>query len=210
MSKAARPRNGRRLVRSLTVLGEVGQGPRRPRRSPRGLAGRGLARASSRGGASGGSGDEPARMDAATPSAAQRAPQAVSVAVELGKRRRLLAPASAVRADRGRARRCLALRSGLRSTRFREASSSFTRRARSSTASSLPGARVRIGGLVKEGSVTRSGDRIAFVITDTAKEVKVSYQGIVPDLFREGQGVVAEGVLRADLSLERRQCAGEA
>jgi cytochrome c-type biogenesis protein CcmE len=61
---------------------------------------------------------------------------------------------------------------------------------------------VRIGGLVKEGSVTRSGDRIAFMITDTAKDVKVSYQGIVPDLFREGQGVVAEGVLRADLSLD--------
>ena len=65
-----------------------------------------------------------------------------------------------------------------------------------------PGARVRIGGLVKEGSVMRSGDRIAFIITDTAKEVKVSYHGIVPDLFREGQGVVAEGVLSADLSLE--------
>jgi cytochrome c-type biogenesis protein CcmE len=65
-----------------------------------------------------------------------------------------------------------------------------------------PGARLRIGGLVKEGSVTRSGDSIAFVITDTAKEVKVSYRGIVPDLFREGQGVVAEGVLRADLSLD--------
>jgi cytochrome c-type biogenesis protein CcmE len=64
-----------------------------------------------------------------------------------------------------------------------------------------PGARVRVGGLVKEGSVTRSGDRIVFVITDTAKEVQVSYEGVVPDLFREGQGVVAEGVLRADRSL---------
>jgi len=65
-----------------------------------------------------------------------------------------------------------------------------------------PGARVRIGGLVKEGSVTRSDARIEFVITDTAKEVKVAYQGIVPDLFREGQGVVAEGVLRPDHSLD--------
>jgi cytochrome c-type biogenesis protein CcmE len=64
-----------------------------------------------------------------------------------------------------------------------------------------PGARLRIGGLVKEGSVTRSGDSIAFVITDTANEVKVSYRGIVPDLFREGQGVVAEGVLGGDRSL---------
>ena len=61
-----------------------------------------------------------------------------------------------------------------------------------------PGGRVRIGGLVKEGSVTRSGDHIVFAITDTAKDVQVSYDGVVPDLFREGQGVVAEGVLRAD------------
>jgi len=64
-----------------------------------------------------------------------------------------------------------------------------------------PGARLRVGGLVKEGSVERSGDQIAFTITDTANDVKVSYRGIVPDLFREGQGVVAEGVLGADHSL---------
>jgi cytochrome c-type biogenesis protein CcmE len=64
-----------------------------------------------------------------------------------------------------------------------------------------PGARLRVGGLVKEGSVTRSGDAIAFTVTDTANEVKVSYRGIVPDLFREGQGVVAEGVLGPDRSL---------
>jgi cytochrome c-type biogenesis protein CcmE len=64
-----------------------------------------------------------------------------------------------------------------------------------------PGARLRVGGLVKEGSVVRAGDRIAFVVTDTANEVKVAYSGIVPDLFREGQGVVAEGVLRPDGSI---------
>jgi cytochrome c-type biogenesis protein CcmE len=63
------------------------------------------------------------------------------------------------------------------------------------------GARVRIGGLVKEGSVVRSGETIAFAITDTANEVKVTYRGIVPDLFREGQGVVAEGVLGRDRTL---------
>jgi cytochrome c-type biogenesis protein CcmE len=64
-----------------------------------------------------------------------------------------------------------------------------------------PGARLRVGGLVKEGSVVRNADRISFIITDTANEVKVTYSGIVPDLFREGQGVVAEGALQADRSL---------
>ncbi len=59
-----------------------------------------------------------------------------------------------------------------------------------------PGARLRIGGLVKEGSVKRVGDRnISFVVTDTKKDVSVAYAGQLPDLFREGQGVVAEGVL---------------
>jgi cytochrome c-type biogenesis protein CcmE len=64
-----------------------------------------------------------------------------------------------------------------------------------------PGARLRVGGLVKEGSVLRAADRISFAITDTANEVKVSFSGIVPDLFREGQGVVAEGMLRPDGSV---------
>ena len=59
-----------------------------------------------------------------------------------------------------------------------------------------PGARLRIGGLVKQGSVVRSGDKnISFVITDTKKDVAVAYTGQLPDLFREGQGVVTEGVL---------------
>ncbi len=61
-----------------------------------------------------------------------------------------------------------------------------------------PGARVRIGGLVLTGSLVKSaGEKLDFEITDGAKDVKVSYQGLVPDLFREGQGVVAEGVLTA-------------
>ena len=61
-----------------------------------------------------------------------------------------------------------------------------------------PGARLRIGGLVKEGSVVKNDARsIAFAITDTNKDISVSYTGVVPDLFREGQGVVAEGVLDA-------------
>ena len=59
-----------------------------------------------------------------------------------------------------------------------------------------PGARMRIGGMVKTGSVVKSADQnVAFVLTDGAHDLKVAYQGLLPDLFREGQGVVAEGVL---------------
>ena len=61
-----------------------------------------------------------------------------------------------------------------------------------------PGARLRIGGLVKTGTVVKSADQnVAFVLTDGAHDLKVAYQGLLPDLFREGQGVVAEGVLAA-------------
>ena len=57
-----------------------------------------------------------------------------------------------------------------------------------------PGTRIRIGGLVKPGSVQRGADlRISFEVTDGNHDIPVRYQGIVPDLFREGQGVVAEG-----------------
>jgi cytochrome c-type biogenesis protein CcmE len=61
-----------------------------------------------------------------------------------------------------------------------------------------PGMRIRIGGLVKEGSVQR-GDSLAvrFDVTDGKSTVVVAYQGLLPDLFREGQGVVAEGALDA-------------
>jgi cytochrome c-type biogenesis protein CcmE len=62
-----------------------------------------------------------------------------------------------------------------------------------------PGTRIRIGGLVEEGSVKHSGPAtIDFVVTDLRKTVNVTYTGLVPDLFREGQGVVAEGALGAD------------
>jgi cytochrome c-type biogenesis protein CcmE len=56
----------------------------------------------------------------------------------------------------------------------------------------------RIGGLVQEGSVKRDGVIVNFTVTDTAHAINVSYQGILPDLFREGQGVVANGKLGAD------------
>ncbi len=59
-----------------------------------------------------------------------------------------------------------------------------------------PGTRIRLGGLVKPGSVVR-GDNLAvrFEVTDGENTLPVSYQGLLPDLFREGQGVVTEGVV---------------
>jgi cytochrome c-type biogenesis protein CcmE len=56
----------------------------------------------------------------------------------------------------------------------------------------------RIGGLVKTGSVKRDNLTVNFVVTDTAKDMAVSYTGILPDLFREGKGVVAQGKLGED------------
>ena len=56
------------------------------------------------------------------------------------------------------------------------------------------GQRFRLGGLVEKGSVKRGdGNRVEFAVTDTLKTIGVTYDGILPDLFREGQGVVAEG-----------------
>jgi cytochrome c-type biogenesis protein CcmE len=58
----------------------------------------------------------------------------------------------------------------------------------------------RIGGLVEEGSIKRDPDglTVRFVVTDTAMTIPVAYTGILPDLFKEGKGVVAEGRLGAD------------
>ena len=53
----------------------------------------------------------------------------------------------------------------------------------------------RVGGMVKDGSLKRDNLTVNFIVTDTAKEVKVSYTGILPDLFKEGKGVVAQGKL---------------
>jgi len=59
-----------------------------------------------------------------------------------------------------------------------------------------PGTRLRLGGLVRQGSVVRGADRaVSFEVVDGERHVSVSYKGLLPDLFREGQGVVAEGVL---------------
>ena len=58
------------------------------------------------------------------------------------------------------------------------------------------GTRLRIGGLVQQGSVQKGADqKTSFAVTDNSTTIAVSYVGLLPDLFREGQGVVAEGVL---------------
>ena len=56
----------------------------------------------------------------------------------------------------------------------------------------------RVGGMVREGSLKRDQMTVSFVITDTAKDVAVSYTGILPDLFKEGKGAVVQGRLGAD------------
>lgn len=61
-----------------------------------------------------------------------------------------------------------------------------------------PGAALRIGGLVEEGSVVRDGAHVTFRVTDMTGTVPVSYTGVLPDLFREGQGIVVEGKLAPD------------
>ena len=70
-------------------------------------------------------------------------------------------------------------------------------------AKELPaGTRVRLGGLVVDGSVRRAEDgSVSFAITDTANATEVTYRGILPDLFREGQGIVAEGMLSSEGAL---------
>ena len=56
----------------------------------------------------------------------------------------------------------------------------------------------RVGGLVEAGSVKRDGVTVSFVVTDTLKAVPVRYEGVLPDLFKEGKGVVAQGKLGKD------------
>ena len=59
-----------------------------------------------------------------------------------------------------------------------------------------PGTRIRLGGLVKDGTLVRGNNlTVRFEVTDGKTEIPVAYTGVLPDLFREGQGVVAEGVL---------------
>lgn len=66
------------------------------------------------------------------------------------------------------------------------------------------GQRLRIGGLVKTGSVQRSPDSllVKFVVTDLVADIGIEYHGILPDLFREGQGVVVTGIYKGDRQMQ--------
>jgi cytochrome c-type biogenesis protein CcmE len=57
----------------------------------------------------------------------------------------------------------------------------------------LPINAIRLGGMVQAGSLVKKGETVTFIVTDNNKTLPVSYTGILPDLFREGQGVIAEG-----------------
>ena len=59
--------------------------------------------------------------------------------------------------------------------------------------------KVRLGGLVEENSVTRNDTKINFTITDSKKTIEVTYEGLLPDLFREGQGVIVKGYLQNNI-----------
>jgi cytochrome c-type biogenesis protein CcmE len=66
----------------------------------------------------------------------------------------------------------------------------------------VSGTRMRVGGLVKPGSVKREDKRVDFVVTDGEKDIAIHYEGLLPDLFREGQGVVAEGRLGPNMTFK--------
>ncbi len=67
-----------------------------------------------------------------------------------------------------------------------------------------PSARTfRLGGLVEKGTLKRDGTTASFIVTDTAKSIQVRYDGILPDLFKEGKGVVAQGQLKGDVFVAR-------
>ena len=68
-----------------------------------------------------------------------------------------------------------------------------------------PNTLFRLGGLVEEGSVRKEGSTTHFRVTDLNQVIPASYTGVLPDLFREGQGVVAEGTLNADGSFIARE-----
>ncbi len=115
-----------------------------------------------------------------------------SLARTLGRRKRkrliMIAGALAV----------LAVAVGLMLMAFRQDIRFFRTPADLTAQDMASGARFRLGGLVEAGSVARADGQVRFTVTDTIKTVKVVYDGIPPDLFREGQGVVAEGRFQPD------------
>lgn len=99
----------------------------------------------------------------------------------------------------------LAVATGLILTAFRDSIVFFYTPSEVAEKSLPAGRAMRLGGLVEDGSVSRSGDTITFKITDLQAALPVTYKGILPDLFREGQGVVAEGAFGKDGVFQARQ-----
>jgi cytochrome c-type biogenesis protein CcmE len=78
---------------------------------------------------------------------------------------------------------------------LRDASAFFVTPSEIAAKGVAPGQRIRLGGAVELGSVVKDGPTTTFLVTDSVKSLKVTYTGLLPDLFREGQCVVTEGVL---------------
>ena len=88
----------------------------------------------------------------------------------------------------------LGLATGLTLYALGQKASYFYMPADLATASIAPGQRIRLGGLVEKNTIIRGqGTQVSFAVTDGEKSVKVTYTGILPDLFREEQGVITEG-----------------
>jgi cytochrome c-type biogenesis protein CcmE len=100
----------------------------------------------------------------------------------------------------------LALAVGLTLWGLRDSISFFYTPSQAAAASPPPGRTVQLGGLVRMGSVTKHSDgHVEFVVADRTAFDKVTFQGDLPDLFREGQGIVATGAFRKDGVFEARQ-----
>ena len=89
----------------------------------------------------------------------------------------------------------LALAGGLVLQAFRQNLVFFVTPSEIARGEAPAGTRFRLGGLVAQGSLQRGADGVRFTVTDGARDVAVSYRGTLPDLFREGRGVVAQGRL---------------
>jgi cytochrome c-type biogenesis protein CcmE len=100
----------------------------------------------------------------------------------------------------------LALAVGLTLWGLKDSISFFYTPSQAAKASPPAGRAIQLGGLVKMGSVKKASDgRVFFVVADRTAEDQVSFQGDLPDLFREGQGVVATGAFRKDGVFEAKQ-----
>ncbi|MET0293844.1 MAG: cytochrome c maturation protein CcmE [Phenylobacterium sp.] len=100
----------------------------------------------------------------------------------------------------------LALAVGLTLWGMRDSISFFYTPSQAAAAKPRPGQPIQLGGLVQAGSVVKHPDgRVDFVVADRKAAAKVSFSGDLPDLFREGQGIVAVGAFRRDGGFEARQ-----